>query len=382
MNRTKKEKIQDIVLILISPIVRLWMFYDAKITINKTDEVDFKRKEPYLMLANHTFMFDVIHVPMFFKIHPYIVASRTLFTKQPTKFLLNNVAHCIPKSKGASDTRTARGLIGAVKRGFPVVIFPEGNTTFHGDTKNIEHSTMKLAKKLKVDVITCNVKGGYLSKPRWATGKRKNRRVELNYEIAIHKEDLPNLSIDEISEIINEKLDNNDYEYQEKKMIKRPGKKLAEGLENILYICTNCKSVNTLETKGNTIKCNHCNTEGSMDELGLISGFEFNNPIDWDRWQRELKENLYNAIIDSTGILFTIKFTDDSEELFGKVKIHYEKGNLAISGAKNFTMNIKEMYNPIITLRRDFSFTYQDVYYYIKLDKFGASLLRLVQDKY
>ena len=382
MNRTRKEKIQDFVLKLITPPVYLWMFLDAKISIKKTDEIDFKRKEPYLMLANHTFMFDVIHVPMRFKIPAYVVASRTLFTKQPTKFLLNDVAHCIPKSKGASDTRTARGLIGAVKRGYPVLIFPEGNTTFHGNTKYIEHSTMKLVKKLKVDVITCNVKGGYLSKPRWATSKRKNRRVELNYEIAIHKEDLAKLSIDEISEILNAKLYNNDYEYQKKVMIKRPGKKLAEGLENVLYICTECKSVNTLVTKGNSITCTHCNTEGTMDEYGLINGFKFNNPIDWDEWQKELKEELYNSVVDSTGLLFTIRFKDDSEELFGKVTLHYEKGYLKIEGAKNFTVSIKDMINPIITLRRDFSFTYQDIYYYIKLDKFGASLLRIAQDKY
>ena len=37
MNRTRKEKIQDFVLILISPVVRLWMFLDAKITINKSN---------------------------------------------------------------------------------------------------------------------------------------------------------------------------------------------------------------------------------------------------------------------------------------------------------------------------------------------------------
>ena len=382
MVRTRKEKIQDFILRLIHPLVILWMFLDAKITVNKTDEVDFKRKEPYLMLANHTFLFDVVHVPMFFRIPPFIVASRTLFTKQPTKFLLNDIAHCIPKSKGTSDTRTARGLIGAVKKGYPVLIFPEGNTTFHGDTKTIEHSTFKLAKKLKVDIITCNVKGGYLSKPRWATGKRKNRKVELNYEIAIHKEELPNLSVDDISKIINEKLFNNDYEYQKEKMIKRPGKKLAEGIENVLYICPNCESVNTLESKGNTISCSNCNAEGLMDEYGLINGFKFNNPIDWDKWQRTKKELLYNAVIDTSGKLSKINFEDDSEELFGEVKLHYEKGLLKISGARNFDMIIKDMYNPIITLRRDFSFTYKDVYYYVKLDAFGASLLRLVQDKY
>lgn len=382
MKRTRKEKIQDFILWLIHPLIVLWMFLDAKITVNKTDEVDFKRKEPYLMLANHTFLFDVVHVPMYFKIPPFIVASRNLFTKQPTKFLLSDIAHCIPKSKGSSDTSTARGLIGAVKKGYPVLIFPEGNTTFHGDTKRIEYSTFKLAKKLKVDIITCNVKGGYLSKPRWATGKRKNRRIELNYEVAIHKEDLAKLSVEEIAEIITEKLYNNDYDYQRKHMIKRPGKKLAEGIENVLYICPECDSVNTLKSHGNTIECSHCKIEGNVDEYGLINGFKFDNTIDWDRWQREKKELLYEAVIDTTGRLSKMDFENDSEEIIGDINIHYEKGLMKMSGAHKIDMLIKDMSNPIITLRRDFSFAYKDEYYSIKLDAFGASLLRLVQDKY
>ena len=66
------------------------------------------------------------------------------------KFLLEKIAHAIPKFKGTSDIRTARGLIGAVKRGYPICIFPEGNTTFNGETTYIEESTMKLIKKLKI----------------------------------------------------------------------------------------------------------------------------------------------------------------------------------------------------------------------------------------
>ena len=94
------------------------------------------------------------------------------------------------------------------------------------------------------------------------------------------------------------------------------------------------------------------------------------------------KEKLYNAVIETTGLLYTIKFSDESEQLFGKVKLHYEKGIVKITGARNFTMSIKDMINPVITLRRDFSFSYQGIYYYIHLNKFGASLLRIAQDKY
>ena len=164
MKRTKKDIFKDIILHLIRPLVYIWMFFDMKVKINIGEGVNFKTKKPYIMLANHTYLFDVVQVPMRWRVASFVVASQTLFTQQPTKFLFNNIAHIIPKSKGTSDLRTARGLIQAVKTGYPILIFPEGNTTFYGSTKYIEDSTMKLIKKLKVDVITCNVKGGYLSK--------------------------------------------------------------------------------------------------------------------------------------------------------------------------------------------------------------------------
>ena len=124
---------------------------------------------------------------------------------------MTHIAHVIAKSKGTSDTGTVRELIGAVKRGYPILIFPEGDTTFYGETNYIEESTMKLIKKLEIDVITVNVKGGYLSKPRWATGKRKNRRAEFTYELTIPKDKIKDLTVDDINGIVKKALYNNDY---------------------------------------------------------------------------------------------------------------------------------------------------------------------------
>ena len=290
MRRTKKDIFKDIILHLIRPLAYIWMFFDMKAKINIGEGVNFKTKKPYIMLANHTYLFDVVQVPMRWKVASFVVASQTLFTQQPTKFLFNNIGHIIPKSKGSSDLRTARGLIKAVKTGYPILIFPEGNTTFYGSTKYIEESTMKLIKKLKVDVITCNVKGGYLSKPRWATGKRKNRRAEFNYEVTITKEDLKNMSIPEISDSIHKALFNNDWDYQRKVMIKHPGKELAEGLENVIYICPECEAINSIETSGNDFKCSQCDTKGYVDEYGFLHGFKFDNLLDWDEFQKPRKD--------------------------------------------------------------------------------------------
>ena len=68
MKRTKKNIFKDIVLNMLRPFVHVWMFFDARVTINKGEGVDFKTLKPYIMLANHTFLFDVVHVPLYFKI--------------------------------------------------------------------------------------------------------------------------------------------------------------------------------------------------------------------------------------------------------------------------------------------------------------------------
>ncbi|MBU1020242.1 MAG: 1-acyl-sn-glycerol-3-phosphate acyltransferase [Firmicutes bacterium] len=382
MEKTRNDKIQDIALTIIKPLVYVWMFLDAKRTVKVKGDLSFKRKEPFVMVANHTFLFDVVHVPLWFKVVPFIVASQDLFTKQPTKFLLTRIAHVIPKSKGESDLRTARDLIGAVRRGYPILIFPEGNTTFCGETTHIEYSTMKLIKKLGVDVVTCNVKGGHLSNPRWATGKRKNRRIELNYEISIKKEELSNLSVDEVSVIINHALYNHDYDYQREKMIKHPSKKMAEGLENILYICPSCEGVNTMETKGNTLSCHQCNTTGYVDEYGFIQGFEFDNTVAWDHFQKQYRDLLRESVIESTGVLYFISFEDSTREYIGDISIVYKNNTFVLDGALSEIIKLEDITNPIITLRRDFAFVYRKKYYYIKLDRFASSLLRVSQDKY
>ncbi len=382
MKKTRKDRFQDFILTIIRPLVHIWMFFDAKTKVNKGEGVNFKTKEPYIMLANHTFLFDVVHVPLRFKVASYVVASQTLFTHQPTKFLFTNIAHIIPKSKGKSDLRTARGLIGAIKRGYPILIFPEGNTTFYGTTKYIEESTMKLIKKLKVDVITCNVKGGYLSKPRWATGKRKNRRIQLNYELTIKKEKLKEMSIPEIHDTIHEALYNNDYDYQREHMIKHPGKHLAEGLENVIYICPRCEAINSIETKGNNFKCSHCNTPGYIDKYGFLHGFKFDNLLDWDNFQRPYKEELEKTTIESSGFLDYLRFEDDARIHVGPVKLVYKDGKFHFTGTINEIIDLKDISNPIVTLRRDLSFDYGKRHLIIKLDRFGASLLRVAQDKY
>ncbi|MDD4183915.1 MAG: 1-acyl-sn-glycerol-3-phosphate acyltransferase [Candidatus Izemoplasmatales bacterium] len=382
MQKTKRDRQQDFWLQTLRPLVYIWMRIDAKRKVNCDPLIDFKRKEPYVMLVNHTFMFDVVHVPLRFKNVPFIIASQTLFTRQPAKFFVTQIAHVIPKSKGKSDIQTIRSIFNAVKKGYPILIFPEGDTTFYGETGYIEESTMKLIKKLGIDVLTCNVKGGYLSKPRWATSKRKNRRIELNYKLEIPKEKLKDLTVEEISDIIHKALYHNDYEYQRQMMIPHPGKRLAEGLENIVYICPHCESVNTIETNKNVIRCTACKKEGYIDKFGFINNFVFDNLLDWNKFQRRFSDKLYQSTIESKGFLSFLNMEDESQVLIGEVDLLYRDENFYLSGAHEEEIPIVDIENPTVTLRRDLGFKFKEKHYIIRLEHYSAAFLRLLQEKY
>ncbi len=382
MKKSLRDLQQDILLALIKPLVYIWMKVDAKCKIHIGKGVDFKRKEPFIMLANHTFMFDVIHVPLRFKKSPFIIGSQTLFTEYPIKFLVTHVAHVISKAKGRGDLITIKRIYEVVDKGYPILIFPEGDTTFYGETGYIEESTMKLIKKLKLDVITCNVKGGYLSKPRWATGKRKNHRIELFYNLTIKKDKIEEMNTDEISKLINDAIYNNDYLYQKDKMISHPGKKLAEGLENIIYVCPFCESINSIKTKNNNIKCNVCEHEGFIDEFGFIHDFKFDNLISWNQYQLKFSDKLRKSKVVTKGFLYIIKMKKRAKIPIGKINIKYDNNIIYISGAYILDIPISEIKNPTVTLRSDFGFIYDNIHYLIKLDHFSAMFLRIVQDKY
>ncbi len=382
MKPTRKDRRQDFLMTLLKPLVRVWMKLDMKTSYVFHETFDPKRKEPYVLIANHTFLFDVVHVPLPLKKVPFIVASHNLFIKQPTKLLLTQIAHAIPKTKNASDIRTARELIGAVKRGYPVAIFPEGNTTFNGETTYIEAATMKLIKKLKIDVVTVKVEGGYLSKPRWATGKRKNRRATLNYKVAIPKERLKDLTIEQINDIVNEELYHNDYEYQRRVMVPHPGKDLAEGIENILYVCPECESFGTLETHLRTIRCNACGAEGNIDDYGFIHGFRFDNTVDWDHWQRQFDRDILNHEIASPCVTYLYDDHTFRRTKLGKGTVTYKNKQLILTGEFEAVFDFADIKVPIITLRREFNINVGDKHYVIVIDQYITSFLRAIQDKY
>ncbi len=372
--------VTKVILKTIKQFAKVWMWMDT--TTNITSKVDFKREEPYILLGNHVYSFDVVQLAIPFKKDPIIVSSEFLMSVKGLKFVLKRIAKTIPKSKGSSDLRTAKAIIRAVKNNNAVMIMPEGDATYFGETGYIEEATAKLIKKLKTDVIVGKFHGGYLSKPRWALGKRKRRYVELGYEIVIKGSDIPDMTSDEIYEIIKKALYNNDYDWQREVMHPYGGRNLAVGIDSVLYKCPECGAINSIVPKGNNLSCTSCNTTGHIDKFGFIKGFKFDNLVDWNNYQKQYTDELRASKFSSNGELFFFNSKDITRTKPVKVSVAYHENTLFIKGDSVETIKVEDIYNPVLTMRRNLSFDYKETTYIIKLDRYAMSFLRACQSKY
>ena len=380
MKKTAKDRFSDIALRVLRPLGFVWMRVD--IQKNLTSYVDFSRKEPFVLVGNHTYLFDVVQLAIHFKTIPAIVAQEYLISAKGLRWLLLNVARIIPKSKGSSDIRTIRQIFTYVKKGYPIMIMPEGDSTFFGNTGYIEPSTGKLIKKLELDVIVAKTKGGYLSRPRWATAPRKNRYIDLTYSTLYTKDQIAAMSVEQIQHGLEAALQHNDYDWQHQAKHRFGGEKMAEGFDNVIYRCPVCGSFHSFAVKQNEIQCQSCKTVATMNEYGLLEGFPVATMVELDEIQRQFTDELRQLTFQTSATLQYVdneKFTRTKPV---KVEVLYHENMLHIKGKTVIEIPVEQMSNPVLTMRRNLTFEYEDQTYLLKLERFAMSFLRAVQSKY
>ena len=380
MKKTTKDRFSDIALRILRPIGFVWMRLDIQKKL--TSYVDFSRKEPFVLVGNHTYLFDVVQIAIHFKITPAIVAQEYLLSAKGLRWLLLNVANVIPKSKGSADVRTIRKIMQYVKKGYPIMLMPEGDSTFFGRTGYIEPSTGKLIKKLNLDVILAKNKGGYLSRPRWATALRGNRYIDLTYSTLLTKEQVASMTADQIQQELEAGLQHNDYEWQHQSKHKFSGERMAEGFDNVIYRCPVCGAFHSFVVKQNEIQCQSCKTVATMDEYGFVSGFGLATMVELDESQRHFDEELKQTTFQTTATLQYVDNVNFKRTKPVPVDVAYHENILHIKGKMVIEIPIEELINPVITMRRNLTFEYDDQTYLIKLERFAMSFLRVVQSKY
>jgi 1-acyl-sn-glycerol-3-phosphate acyltransferase len=382
MAKSFADRSSDLAFFVLRPAIELWMRAVAKRSVSIGPGVDFKRREPFVLLANHSFAMDVVHVPLPFRITPQIVASRDMFVNPFERFVLSYVARCIMAPKGGGDLRTVKELIRAVAAGYPVLLFPEGDISFFGRSGELPKAVAMLVRKLGLDVITCRVAGGYLSAPRWAKAARGRRAIGLRYELAITAAEAATLSLAEIHERIASRLEHDEYAAQRSLMAGHPAPRGAEGLEDVLYVCPACRAIASMAASGNELSCLSCGAKGSLDEYGFLHGWAYDNPADWDRFQKGLSEDLRRGTFSSSGVLYVNDYRALKQRKLGAVQVEYRDSKLRFNGVLNREFAVEELADVALTMRANLNFSCEGVDYILKLDRLALAFLRASQDRY
>ena len=273
---------------------------------------------PFLMVGNHCLNWDPFMAGLYIKPNTRFIASDSLFRNKTVAFLLTHLVGAIPKKKAVSDMKTIKMSIKELRKNHVVGVYPEANRTWNGKTIDIIYSTAKFVKLMKVPVVNCITKGGYLSRPRWSVRGRKGV-LELHYDILFTKEDIKTKSVDEIYNIMNEAIQYNEFEWQKEKMIPFKSKRQAEFLENYLYICPKCRKIGTLRSEKNDFTCSACGLSHTMGDYGYFTNEDrrFENPQEWGAWQAER----FKEITDTDDLIYS-----DRAVLYGE----NEKNNLYV----------------------------------------------------
>ena len=239
----------------------------------------------YIVLPNHSCGGDQFFVAFsFLKRHMYYVASEHAFRKKLLGAVMRFATGPISRVKGTVAASTVLSIMRWLRQGVPICIFPEGNRTWNGRSLPLHPTTAKLLRTSGVPVMTYRIEGGYLSDPRWSHSLRRGR-LRGGVVHVYQPEELKKMSLAEINERISADLWVDTDESQSREHIPYRGRRLAEGLEEALFICPKCGGIGTLRGEGNMFSC-ACGLRAEYGEDGFFDDkAPFRSVAPWDDWQ-------------------------------------------------------------------------------------------------
>ncbi len=255
-------------------------------------------KPPYLLLCNHNaFMdFKVATKATFPHKVNYVVAIDGFWKRE---WLLRLIG-CICKRKFTNDITLVRQLKRVVDRGDIAAVYPEARYSLCGTTAVLPESLGKLAKILRVPIVTLICHGHHVNSPFWNLPDHKVRGTEAEMKCLFTAEQIATLDYKQIMEGIEKEFQYDDYTWQKEKGIHITYKNRAKGLHKILYKCPACGTEYEMTSAGTTLRCEHCHKEWEMTELSELKAkngtTEFSHIPDWYEWERaEVRKEVENG---------------------------------------------------------------------------------------
>ena len=295
-------------LFLLQIVIRILSMFDlipAKFTYEKHGMEKIGKKEPCLILMNHSSFMDLeIASHIFFPKRYGIVTTSDGFVGPLMRWLMPLLG-CIPTQKFVSDLSLIKNMQYMLKEQKPsVLMFPEAGYSFDGTATVLPKKMGILLKKLDVPVVTVITQGAYFRQPLYNDLQKRKVKVRADVTCLFTREELKNLSVAELDARLEEQFTFDNFRWQQETgmVVDEPFR--ADGLNRLLYKCPHCLTEGKMVGKGIKLTCQNCGAEYELTETGFLKSDNaiFTHVPDWFVWQRrqvrkELEEGAYGLDI-------------------------------------------------------------------------------------
>lgn len=345
----------------------------SKLLYNYTAETCHE-EGPLLVLSNHNTDMDPMLTACSFPDPLYFVASEHILRQGRVSDFVNYITEIIARQKGGSSTATIKNIVRHLKEGHSVCLYPEGNRSWDGVTGPISPATGKLVRMAGAKLVTLRMEGMYLASPRWSGFSIRRGKAHGSIAGVYDADYLKGISAKEIQEIIERDLYQDDYAAQRKNPVRFRGRKLAEHLETLLFMCPHCKTEGRMRSEGDYFICDECGTKLRYTAEGFFVGENmiYDSVVDWRIWQtqriRELCENEEKEEIfsDSDMELYSIT-TGDSAQFKCKGILRLSRKGLTLPGG--LFIPIGEITGMSIRGAQDLYFSRGSENYFVRSDE-------------
>ena len=341
-------------LFILQLVVRVLAIFDlvpTKFTYKTEGMEKIGKKEPCLILMNHSSFIDLKIVSKIFFPKPYgiVCTSDGVVGKNWLMRLLG----CIPTQKFVSDVTLIRDMEHLLKKKrVSVLMYPEASYSFDGTATPLPRKMGVLLKKLNVPVVTVITQGAFARDPLYNCLQKRKTTVRAEVKCLATAEEIKAMSVAQLDALLDEAFTFDNFRYQQEHKIPITEPFRADGLHRILYRCPHCQAEGQTEGKGIQLTCKACGATYTLDEYGYLTAENpaFTHIPDWYVWQRnqvreELEQGTYHletpvkiAMMVNTKSLYMVgegNLTHD-ENGFHLVgcdgKLDYSQGPLACYG--------------------------------------------------
>lgn len=267
---------------LLRPLVALFL----KIKFGYKYEIAKNLPENYIVLSNHLTDYDPLFVGASFRRQMHFVASEHIARWGFAYTLLKFVFAPIIRYKGASGSAAVIEMMRLVRKGGNVCMFAEGVRSWDGANSPVLPSTAAVIQKAGCGLVTYKITGGYFASPMWAGASARRGPVTGRVVNVYTKQQLSEMTVSEIHQAILSDIHENAYERQLANPVRYRGKRLAEKLERLMFLCPECEKIDSFSSNDDTVSCAKCGLRLRYDEYGMLSGGTHKTLKQFSDWQK------------------------------------------------------------------------------------------------